>query len=71
MIDPMQPCLAPSLPTCPTHLEVAGAFEDHGGVGEHFGDEWHAFKNSILKKGVDCVVGEAIVGVSGHGWVSG
>ena len=54
-----------------TDLEVMGAFEDHGSVGEHFGDDWNAIKNAVLKKGVDCVVGEGSVGVSGHGWVSG
>jgi len=28
-------------------LEVTGAFEDHGGVGEHFGDERYAFKSTV------------------------
>lgn len=49
-------------------FEVLGALEDHGGVGEHFGDEGDAFKNPVLKKGVDRFVAEGIVGASGHGW---
>ena len=49
-------------------FEVLGAFEDHGGIGEHFCDEWNALKNAVLKKGVDRFVAEGIVRVFGHGW---
>jgi hypothetical protein len=31
-------------------LEVLGAFEDHDGVGEHFGDEWDASKIPFCRR---------------------
>ena len=49
-------------------LKVSGAFEDHGCVGEYFGDERDAFKDTVLKKGVDRFMGEGIVRVFGHDW---
>jgi hypothetical protein len=46
--------------------------ENHAGISKNFGDVWHAFKKStVRKKSVDRVPDKVIVDASGHGWGGG